>query len=274
MEKFSVLMSLYEKESSLFFEQCLSSLYSQTLPASEIILVLDGKVPVSLLSVIERWENKLPLKVIPLSSNVGLGNALNEGLKYCNSDIIVRMDTDDICCSDRFLKQVEFMTLNPDVVLVGGQIQEFNNEVGDAKNVRSVPCTHAEIFKFSKMKNPFNHMSVSFRKKIILSLGGYTDHFFMEDYNLWLRVLGKGYKTINLKDILVYARVGNGMVSRRRGVKYIVSEFKLAKLKCELKFQKIHEASIVFLLRSLPRLLPSMLLSLIYNYVRKNKGEL
>lgn len=46
----------------------------------------------------------------------------------------------------------------------------------------------------------------------------------MEDYNLWLRVIGNNYKVANLPDVLLYARVGNGMHARRKGFQYIKSE--------------------------------------------------
>lgn len=57
-------------------------------------------------------------------------------------------------------------------------------------------------------------MTVVFRKNEILAVGGYQDHLFMEDYNLWLRLLAAGYELRNIKDILVDARVGTDMVKR------------------------------------------------------------
>ncbi len=42
-------------------------------------------------------------------------------------------------------------------------------------------------------------MTVVFRKNEILAVGGYQDHLFMEDYNLWLRLLAAGYELRNIK---------------------------------------------------------------------------
>ncbi len=39
----------------------------------------------------------------------------------------------------------------------------------------------------------------------------------MEDYNLWLRVIAAGYKTLNLNRVLVNVRAGQNMIDRRRG---------------------------------------------------------
>lgn len=35
-------------------------------------------------------------------------------------------------------------------------------------------------------------MTVMYKKSFILSVGGYQHHLYMEDYNLWLRVLASG----------------------------------------------------------------------------------
>ena len=92
----------------------------------------------------------------------------------------------------------------------------------------------------------------------------------MEDYNLWLRVIGAGYKVANLPDVILYARVGNGMHARRKGYEYIKSEKQLLKLKKDLKLQNPLHANMLFLVRSAFRLLPSSLLGKFYNtFLRK-----
>ena len=270
---FSILLSLYFKESPAFLFQCFESIWDQqTLKPTEIVLVLDGPISQGLTKSVEHWQQKLGniLKIVTLAENVGLGKALNEGLKHCTNEWVFRMDTDDICTPDRFSKQVAFIEKNPDVVLFGGQILEFNQDVSDAHVLKAVPENHNEIKKFARNRCPFNHMTVAYKKSVIMGLGGYKHHLFMEDYNLWLRVIGAGYKVANLPDVILYARVGNGMHARRKGYEYIKSEKQLLKLKKELKLQSPIHANILFLLRSSFRLLPSSLLGKIYNtFLRK-----
>ena len=74
-------------------------------------------------------------------------------------------------------------------------------------------------------------MTIAYKRKDIISVGGYQHHLWMEDYNLYLRVLSQGFKIHNLQDILVYARVDNGMHARRKGLEYIKSEKQLLDLK-------------------------------------------
>ena len=93
----------------------------------------------------------------------------------------------------------------------------------------------------------------------------------MEDYNLWLRVIAAGYKVGNHPDVLLYARVGNGMHARRKGLEYIKSEKQLLNLKKELKLQSSIHANMLFLIRSAFRLIPSSVLGKFYNIFLRKK---
>jgi len=268
MVAFSVLMSLYEKENPTNLDECLKSLFDQTCPANEIIVVLDGPITEQLNAILIKWIELLPLDIVPLPSNVGLGNALNIGIESCNFNLIARMDTDDICVPNRFELQLAKFKECSDLCILGGAISEFESDTINSTGIRRVPVLHNDIIKYAILKNPFNHMTVMFKKDEILQAGGYMHHHFMEDYNLWLRVLSAGKIVGNLSDILVYARTGNSMLSRRHGFKYINSEFNLAKLKYKLGFQNIFSASGVLLMRSMPRILPIYVLRKIYSLLR------
>lgn len=270
---FSVLLSLYYKENPSALDQCFQSIWNdQSIHPNEIVLVLDGPIGDQLSQIVLSWQRKIGenLKVIPLEQNIGLGNALNEGLKYCSNEWVFRMDTDDICTPDRFEKQLAFIECNPDVILFGGQVLEFENEPRDSQVLKAVPTSNDEIRQFAQKRCPFNHMTVAYKKTVINELGGYQHHLFMEDYNLWLRVIGGGYKVANMSDIILYARVGNGMHARRKGLEYIKSEKQLLNLKKQLKLQNPIHANMLFLIRSALRLVPSSLLGKFYNtFLRK-----
>ncbi|MTD42709.1 glycosyltransferase [Erwinia sp. CPCC 100877] len=265
---FSILMSLYKKEKPEYLNDCLCSIAKQTLPADDIIVVLDGEVGEELWNVLNNWSERLPLNIHPLEVNVGLGAALNVGLRLCKHDIVARMDTDDVCMPNRFMTQVSFMENNPDIALVGSSIDEYNEDFTHKIRCRKTESEHSKIVRYSKKRNPFNHMTVVFRKEAILNSGGYQHHFYMEDYNLWLRLLAKGYKTYNFRDSLVKVRGGRGMIRRRKGFNYIKSEFLLSRLKRSLKFQNFLEAYIVLCFRVVPRLLPVHALSLLYKKIK------
>lgn len=268
--KFSVLLSVYKNENPIFLQEALSSIWDQQLvKPSEIVIVEDGPLTADLYLILHEWQLKLNnnLKRVPLKINMGLGRALNEGLNHCSYEWIFRMDTDDISSSDRFQKQVDFIERNPSIDIFSSQIKEFDGS--NSTGTRSVPLTHKEIVRFSKTRNPFNHMAVAYKKSVIESVGGYQHHAYMEDYNLWLRVLATGYKSANLNDTLVKVRAGTDMITRRSGKQYINSEWQLFKLKKDLHCQSTLPAFSTFIARSVPRLLPNKILTKVYSTLRK-----
>lgn len=223
---FSALISVYYKENPSYLSTSLESVFNQTLPPTEVVLVKDGSLTPELDVVINHFTAKYPsIKVVALPNNVGLGLALREGLNHCSYDIVARMDSDDICFQERFEYQLDYLLKNPDFVLVGCYIKEFNKAPNDIDQIKKVPIKHNEIVKYSKKRSPFNHPSVMFRKTAIINSGSYIDMPFFEDYYLWLRLLAKGYKVANIAKPLLYFRVGNDMVGRRHGWSYAKKEF-------------------------------------------------
>ena len=112
--KFSVLMSVYYKEKPEWLEFSLSSVLDQTLLPNEIVIVKDGPIDDELNLVIDEYSNKNPelFKVYSLNKNVGLGPALNYGMKQCQYDLIARMDSDDYIVPERFEKQLSIYKEN------------------------------------------------------------------------------------------------------------------------------------------------------------------
>lgn len=265
--KFSVLMSLYVKEQPNYLTECLESLCRQTVQPDEIVMVFDGKISDELEQVMQDFAEKLPLVIVRLPENRGLGKALNEGLLHCKNEWVFRMDTDDICVPERFEKQVDFIAKNPDVVILGGQIAEFGRDIEDIVSYRRVPTTHHEIVAFTRKRCPFNHMTVAYRKSEVLACGGYED--LQEDYYLWIKLVGGAKQAANLSDVLVYARVGNGMVGRRRGWAQAKAEWRLFKLKQRVGLQNPFSGLVIFSMRVLPRLLPVSLLQHFYKLLRR-----
>nr|AXY99685.1 gt3 [Proteus vulgaris] len=272
MNNFSILLSVYNAENPIFLDKALSSLYEyQKIKPAEIVVVIDGPINKGLFEIIDNYKNQLNelIKIINLNKNHGLGYALNEGLKHCSYDWIFRMDTDDFCLPNRFEKQIEYITSNPDISLLGSAIEEFDENMENSFGYRINPLENNDIVNYAKKRNPFNHMTVAFKKEAVMAVGGYQHHLFMEDYNLWIRMISAGYKVANLPDVLVKVRAGNSMVTRRKGIKYIKSEYKLAKLKIKTNLDNSFSAYSIFLLRSIPRMLPTSFLSKIYKTLRK-----
>lgn len=232
MEKYSVLMSLYVKEDADNFFTAINSMINQTIPPEEIVLVEDGPLTDALYSVIDEIKYTHPELITSVvhEKNQGLGPALQHGLEVSRNEIIARMDTDDISVLDRCEKQLEFMNSHPDVAIVGGQIEEFIDEVTNVVGKREVPTNDSELKEFLKKRCPFNHMTVMFRKSDILEVGNYQEWFWNEDFYLWIRLALFNKKFANLPEALVMVRTGADMYQRRGGKEYFISEKGLQKL--------------------------------------------
>lgn len=168
-------MSIYYKENANYFNRAMVSIWDeQILKPNEIVLVLDGKLTEELMQAIFKWKNKLNeiMKIVPLENNMGLGDALNVGLKECTNELVARMDTDDISLPTRFLEQIEIFNKN-NIDLCSSWIDEFDNDENKIISSRKVPEYNEDIIKFSKMRNPINHPAVMFKKQSVIDAGNY-----------------------------------------------------------------------------------------------------
>lgn len=214
---FSVLMSVYKNEKSTYLNASLKSIENQTVVPNEIILVEDGPLTKELYEVIDTHRNKFGegFKVIVLNKNQGLGNALRIGTKYVSTKWIARMDTDDIAVPNRFELQLREVEKNPQLAVIGGQVDEFEGSINNIVGKRIVPCSQVDIYKFIKWRSPFNHPTVMINKTMLEKVGGYENKGKLEDYFLWAKIIAKGYAVRNLPQVLVHMRVDSGMYDRR-----------------------------------------------------------
>lgn len=269
---FSVLMSVYKQENPEYMTQSFDSIFSQTLPPTEVILVEDGQLTQELYDEIQSQKAKHPeIKSVKLETNHGLGYAMNIGLKYCQYDIVARMDTDDICMPQRFEEQVNYLTQHPEINVVGTWINEFVGTTDNVIGIRNLPADHNEIFHFAKSRNPMNHPTVMFRKKDVLEAGSYQTFTLFEDYYLWARMLMKGYKFHNIQKSLLLFRRSPQMMQRRGGIKYAINEIHLQKALRDIGL--ISTAFMIknVILRSSMRIIPNSLRSWVYShFLRKS----
>jgi glycosyltransferase involved in cell wall biosynthesis len=271
---FSVLMPIYIKENPVFFALSLDSiLVNQTIKPTEVLIVEDGPLTPELDTIIQTYTARFPqqLKIYKLSENKGMGFAMNYGLKRCNYEWVFRMDSDDIAVADRFEKQIKIIETNQ-YDMIGSSIQEFKEKVGDLTQFRTVPESHSEIIKFMKFRCPFNHMTVAFKKSKALEAGGYWNNRHFEDYNLWYELMRVNSRFYNIQEPLVYARIGNNMLSRRRGYEYYKYELDLLQKFRRNNFINPLQYVIIKLVKFISRLVPINILTWLYTkFLRKEK---
>lgn len=223
---FSVLLPTYSGDEPIGLSEALESVVTQTCSPDEILIVMDGDLTQELEAVVEEYVTEYPNMVEPLmlSERCRLGTALRRGVEAASNELIARQDADDLSVPDRFERQISFLDANPEVDVVGGSVEEFDENMSRTIGKREVPTTHDEIRRMARFRCPMNHMTVVFRRKSVLDAGNYRDTDPMEDYDLWIRMLMNGARFANLPEVLSKVRAGTEMYHRRGGWEYARQE--------------------------------------------------
>lgn len=218
---YSVLMSAYVGDHAEWLRDALDSMASQTLQPNQIVMVLDGPVGREIEQVVKSFELDNPglMELVRLSQNVGLGPALNAGLPYCGSDIIMRMDSDDLSCPERC--EIQMRKLAEGYDMVGSNVSEFSSDPLHPNALRVMPETNDEIVRFGKRRAPFVHPTFAVKRSVLEAVGGYRSVPYAEDFDLFARLLTAGYRGYNIQEPLLCVRVDEGAYRRRGGFSYL-----------------------------------------------------
>ena len=264
---FSVLMPVYNGDKPALFDMALSSITKNTMQPTQVVIVVDGEISSSLEKILESYVDDR-FKVIRIDKNQGIVNALNTGLIHCSEELVARCDADDENYEKRFELQIKAFNDDPDLSVVGGHIIER----GDHRVYhRNVPTQPEAISRHIKLRNPMNHMTVMFKKNDIIAVGKYPDIKYREDYALWGKLYGKGYKLHNLDMVLVFATGGMDMYKRRGKPADIPHELKLQKLLLSSNVIKLHEMIFNLFIRVANMLVGARFRSLIYSNFLRSK---
>ena len=232
--KFSLLLCTYKGENPLHLKECLDSILSSTVYPNEMVIVKDGPLTSELDELISQTDFPFETKTIQLPTNRTLGIARREGVAASKYGWIALMDSDDIMVPERFKIQLASIELNPRIDIIGGQIAEFCTSRDQAHTMRKVPTEHGEIIEFVKKRNPFNAMTVMFKKDLAVKSGNFRYFPGFEDYDLWTRMMMNGAFCRNCDEVLAYARTGDGMYQRRQGLSYVKQELRMQRQMREL----------------------------------------
>jgi glycosyltransferase involved in cell wall biosynthesis len=230
MPAVSVLMPCFQAAGTLV--EALESLSRQTLVDFEVIAVDDGSED-STLDILSTWAGKDARFRVLARPHQGIIPVLNAGLAVCRAPYVARMDTDDRSHPERLARQVACLDAHPEVAVVGCLVRGFppgqvrpgfglylewlNSLVADADIRR-------QIF----VESPLPHPSVVFRREWVERVGGYQEHGWPEDYDLFLRLYLAGARFSKVPAALFDWREHPGRLTRTDG-RYSLENFLRAK---------------------------------------------
>ena len=220
----SCLGSVYYGSNPSQLKRCLDSLTLNSYHSFEIVLVLDGDIGVDNMRVVDDFVDSSLISAVPINVNVGLGRALNIGLRHCSFDFIVRFDTDDVFTDDRIFLTAQYFDANPHIDVVTSPVCEFIPSLSPCveTRLRGVPKSEKILNLAFSYRNPINHPAVAFKKKSIVNVGSYESMFLFEDYFLWLKCRRSGLSFGVMNYITVFMRVAS--FGNRTGFRYARNE--------------------------------------------------
>jgi glycosyltransferase involved in cell wall biosynthesis len=200
--KISVLMAAYNAEA--FIEEAIASVLAQSFNEFELIIVNDGSSD-NTASIVRSFKDE---RIIVLDQpNRGIAAALNNGLQHARAGWIARFDADDVCYPERLQVQFDFISKNPDHIIIGAAADYIDMDGRYIFTHHPPAYSTAGIRHIRYKQCPFIHSSVLYNKQVVMNAGGYdlNAHGF-EDHFLWLKILDQG-KSANLRQSLMQVRL-------------------------------------------------------------------
>ncbi|WP_340616634.1 glycosyltransferase family 2 protein [Xenorhabdus entomophaga] len=208
--KISVIMSVFNGEK--FLSEAIDSIINQSLNNYEFIIVNDASTDTTAQILLEFQEKDDRIQIINNVSNMGLAKSLNIAISASRGEFIARMDADDYSFPDRLEKQYNFMVSHPNTIVCGTAMSIYE----ESHHNKIPPLSHEKILSRIVFDCPFYHPTVMIRKDILLEFGiTYPeDYKKAQDYGLWVSLfllsIDKGYRFINLPDVLLKYRIHPG----------------------------------------------------------------
>ena len=220
LSNIAILLPVYKNDKANYLSFSVESILKQTYHNIIIYIGIDGPIGHELYCCLQKYENHSQIRIIYFPENRGLAMVLNDLIMMCHKesiDFIARMDADDISLPNRLANQVNYLLSHPEVDVVGGRVEEINEQ--SEKNGKSVtyPLTHQECFKFFRYRDPLAHPAVMFRKSFFDKAKGYRNEYRKnQDTMLWFDGFMNGCIFANLDETVLLFRVTDDFYKNRR----------------------------------------------------------
>lgn len=220
--KIAVILPVYKNDKPKYLSLAVESILYQTYRDFHLYIGVDGSVEDNLKESLEVIDRQERVSIEWFSENRGLACVLNDLLDICLKEgygYIARMDADDISKTDRFERQMAYLNSHPEIDVVGGAINEIDEDGKSRGKTIVYPETPEECREFFSMRNPHAHPAVLFRKRFFDKLNGkkYRPEYRQnQDTMLWYDGMMAGTQHANIPDVVLNFRMTNAMFKKRR----------------------------------------------------------
>ncbi|MEJ5266113.1 MAG: glycosyltransferase [Bacteroidales bacterium] len=214
-KKVVCLLPLYLKDNPQYLYFAINSIIGEYC---HVVVLCDGPITKQHEHVLEQLSGEISILKFP--NNRGLAAVLNDGIRYAfeqGYEFIARMDADDISLPDRFEKQINFLRQHPDVDVVGGAIEEIDENGHPRGKIIRYPLTHEECYRFFAKRDPLAHPAVLFRRRFFEKAGLYNEAYRKnQDTQLWYAGFKNGCIFANIPDVVLQFRITEDLFKSRR----------------------------------------------------------
>ena len=210
----SVIMPAYN--AGKYIEQAIQCILAQTYTNWELLIADDASTD-NTNEIIKRYALKdSRIKCFQNGTNIGYLKTWNKLIKIAEGDFITFLDADDLCTADRINILSNYLEENPDVKIVGSNINMLSDE-GLQIGTKEYPVSTEVINKnLLSPKFSFCGSAVMIRKEVYQKIGGYREYFNRlgwEDHD-WLIRCCAIFKSANIGKYLYSYRNTPDSVTR------------------------------------------------------------
>jgi glycosyltransferase involved in cell wall biosynthesis len=201
----TVLMPVYNTEK--YLREAIDSILQQTFTDFEFLIIDDCSTDYSP-EIISSYTDPR-IRVVRNEENMGMSATLNKGIQLCHTELIARMDADDISYPERLEKQYDFFQSNPGHAL----LYTWAKEITVHKETVGVEEYRPSYYYYcSNFENWIYHPTVMYKRSAVIDVGMYSV-FYCEDYDLFWKMARK-YKVGCLPEVLLDYRLSDESLCR------------------------------------------------------------
>jgi glycosyltransferase involved in cell wall biosynthesis len=208
----SAIMPVFNGGSAL--QQAVASVLAQTCRDFELIVIDDCSTD-GCCDFIEDLSDQR-IRLIRISQNMGAAASRNAAIELAAGKYVAIADADDIALPDRFATQIAYLESRPDVDLLAGASQSFDDQ-GLIGRPSSPLTTHTGLALGLRYGSSIVHSTVMVRRTALVDIGGFrTEAEPAEDYDMYARLLMSGHTLAALPNVVLLYRVHALGISKTR----------------------------------------------------------
>jgi len=202
--KVSVIIPAYS--AAKFIGVALDSVFAQTFPHYEVVVVNDGSPDTAELEeVLKPYEGRIEYIT---QENRGLSGARNTGVRAARGEFVAFLDADDLWVPTYLERQLAEIERHPELDIVYANATIFGDSIDSGKKFMDLNPSDGPVTFESLITQQCNVMvSVVARRSTLIAAGLFDEQLrSVEDFDLWLRVIKQGGRIGYHRDVLVRYR--------------------------------------------------------------------